>query len=178
MEKLEFAKWAIAYKTYYQRDDTLSTDAARDLWYEALKDIDYKILTLALNKWVLTNKWPPTIAEMRQQAAEICAGETPDWGEGWQQVQKAIRYYGQYREQEALATMDEITQQVVKRLGFRELCLSENTTADRANFRDIFAEVAARKQKNDLLSIELKKDIEKQRQLLQAKDVVLIGGKQ
>lgn len=34
--------------------------------------------------------------------------------------------------------MDAITRQCVKRLGFQNLCTSENITADRANFRMIY----------------------------------------
>lgn len=34
--------------------------------------------------------------------------------------------------------MDAITRKCVKRLGFQNLCVSENITADRANFRMIY----------------------------------------
>ena len=47
----------------------------------------------------------------------------------------AIRFCGMYREEDALGRLDEITRKCVQRLGFKNLCTSENVTADRANFR-------------------------------------------
>ena len=41
--------------------------------------------------------------------------------------------------------MDEITRATVERLGYQNLCLSENQTADRARFKDIYEQIAERK---------------------------------
>jgi hypothetical protein len=80
----------------------------------------------------------------------------PDWGNGWEQVENAIRYYGTYRASEALESFDEVTREVVKRLGFNNLCLSENVQADRANFRMIYEQLAQRKATNDQIPENLK----------------------
>ena len=54
-----------------------------------------------------------------------------------------------YQENLALERMSEQTREVVKRMGFKNLCTSENITADRANFRMIYEQISHRK-KTDL----------------------------
>lgn len=118
------------------------------LWYNQLRDIPYKVAETVLNKWVAIEKWSPSISDIRQLASELLNGEPTDWGDGWEQVEKAIRRYGIYREAEALESLDDLTRQTVKRLGFKNICLSENQQADRANFRMIYEQLAERKIKD------------------------------
>ena len=138
MDKKEFAAFAMALKTYYPKEELLPNEQAVDLWFLQLQDLDFKLAETALCKWVAVNKWSPSIADIRAEAAAIRFGDLPDWGEGWEQVIKAIAKYGMYRPQEALESMDKITKLCVERLGFINLCLSENIAADRANFRNIY----------------------------------------
>lgn len=147
MIKKEFATFAMALKTYYPKEGLLPNEQAMELWYKQLQDIDYKVAEAALNKWVATNKWSPTIADIREQAAAISAGDIPDWGDGWEQVLRAIRHYGSYEPQKALDSMDELTRKCVERLGFRNICMSENISADRANFRMMYETLAERQKK-------------------------------
>lgn len=160
MDKKEFAKVAMALKTYYPRADILPNEEALNLWYAQLSDIDYRICEIALNKWVALEIWPPTIADLRRMAAEVRNGDLPDWGEGWQQVTKAIRQYGSYNPQAALESMDDLTRRCVERLGFVNLCMSTNEAADRANFRMIYEQLAERQNKENLLPGSLKNLIE------------------
>ena len=68
-----------------------------------------------------------------------------DWSEGWEQVSKAIGHCGMYQEKAAMESFDEITREVVKRLGFQNICLSENIVADRARFAEIYQAIQRRK---------------------------------
>lgn len=160
MDQKEFALFVMALKTYYPRENLLPNTQAMELWYKQLKDIPYKVAELALNKWVATNKWAPSIADIREMAAGITNGEPEDWGNGWDQVLRAIRCFGFYREPEALASMDELTRKCVRRLGFRNICMSENIVADRANFRMIYETEAKRQKQDNQLSAGLKMAIE------------------
>ena len=145
MDKKEFAIFASALRTYYPKEGLLPNNEAMELWYRQLKDIPFNLAETALNKWVATNKWSPTIADIREQSAEITSGGVADWGQGWEQVLKAIRQYGMYDVAGAMASMDDLTRQTVERLGFRDICMSENVAVDRANFRMIYEELARRK---------------------------------
>lgn len=144
MNKQEFGLFAAALKTYYPREALLPNNQAMELWYKQLSDIPYHIAEMSLNKWVATNKWSPSIADIREMAVTIKSGEKPQWSDGWEEVLKAIRCFGSYRETEALESMSELTRLSVRRLGFKNLCMSENIMADRANFRMIYEQMADR----------------------------------
>ena len=96
MTKQEFAQFVMALKTYYPRETLLPNNQAVELWFRQLSDIPYNVAEIALNQWVATNKWSPSIADIREAANGIQNDEKFDWGEGWEQVQHAIRYYGYY----------------------------------------------------------------------------------
>lgn len=149
MDKKEFSMFAMAIRTYYPKENILPNQQAMELWYRELQDIPYPVAEAGLRKWVSINKWSPSIAEIREMASNVKSGSIPDWGDGWEQVLMAIRRYGSYRETEAMASLDELTRQCVKRLGFRNICLSENINQDRANFRMIYEQLANR-QKMDM----------------------------
>lgn len=176
MNKKEFAAFAAALKTYFPKEkDLLPNQQAMELWYRQLQDIPYQIAEIALEKWVATNKWSPTIAEIREMAASIKCGDKPLWSDGWEEVLRAIKSFGSYRETEALQSMTEITRTAVKRLGFRNLCMSENSTADRANFRMIFEQIADRQHKTQQLPVQLTNLIEAVRE---KENQMLLEGKE
>ena len=157
MTKKEFSFLALALISYYPKEKNfLPTDEAIELWYIQLRDLDFKVAEAAINKWAATNKWSPTIADIRETAASITLGELPEWGEAWQEVTTAIRRYGSYRAGEALESLSPLTRKAVERLGYMQLCASENIAADRANFRMIYETLAEREKKQAQLPEGLK----------------------
>ena len=161
MNKQEFKSLARAIKTYYPRDSVLPNKEALQLWYEELKDLSYEAAAASLRVHVSTEKWPPTIAEIRANATTIVSADNNDqWSQAWECAKKAIKRYGYYQETEGLESVDPLTRTVIKRLGWKELCVSENEMADRANFRDIYKEVLSKKMKYTVLPGNLKTAIE------------------
>lgn len=138
--KQDFMKIVKAIQTYYPRADAFPKTDAIALWYEELNDLTYEQMTTALRRHVATSKWSPTIAELREQCVEI---EIPvdDWGVAWEELQRAIRNWGWSREEEAYASMSDLTRQTVRRLGYQYLCESQDQMADRANFRNIYEQL-------------------------------------
>lgn len=162
MTRKEFGLFVAALKTYYPRETTLlPNQQAMKLWYRQLQDIPYEVAEAALNKWVATNKWSPSIADIREMAASVTHGDAPDWGDAWETVLQAIRKYGSYNEKAALESMDELTRTVVKRLGFRDICMSENIVADRANFRMIYEQLTERKKKENQIPLPVHEVIQR-----------------
>lgn len=156
MNKSEFAKIAMALKTYYPKEEKLlPNQQAMELWFEQLKDIPYDVAKAVVGKWVATNRWSPSIAEIREIASDIVNGNTPDWSEGWEKVVSSFGSYGMYRQDEAMRSFDEITRQAVQRLGYQNLCVSENIEVDRANFRMIYQDIAGRMKKEAQMPAEL-----------------------
>ena len=164
MDKKEFALFAAALKTYYPRETLLPNNQAMELWFRQLQDIPYQVAEAALNKWVSTEKWSPSIADIRELSASIQHGELPDWGDSWERVCKAIRRYGSYNEKDAMESLDELTRDCVKRLGYLNLCMSENPMADRANYRMIYEQLAQRKKSETQLPGSLQKLIRSMRE--------------
>ena len=117
----EFSLWASAMRTYYPQGQVLPNAQAMELWYRQLQDLPYKVACAILEKWVATEKWPPSIADIRGLAATVNMGEVPTWAEAWQKANDAIRRYGSYSEKEALESLDPLTRKTVECLGnFRQ----------------------------------------------------------
>lgn len=146
MTEKEFGKFSAALKSFYPREKILPTKQATELWFRQLEDIPYDLACISLNKWVATNKWSPSIAEIRESVNDLTQKALSDWSDGWQQVQAAISCYGMYRPDEAMESItDEITKETVKRMGFINICQSDNPAAERANFRMIYEQLAERR---------------------------------
>lgn len=174
MTEQEFAKFAMGLKTYYPRENLLPNRPAVELWYRQLQDLPYDVAEAALNKWVSTNKWSPSIAEIRQMCCEVRQGEISAWSEAWETVLHAIRIYGSYRPQDAMFTFDDLTARTVKQIGgFVSICRSENIDIDRANFRMVYEELAKRKQKDALMPARLRSAIQR----IQSRGQMMLEGR-
>ena len=148
MDKVEFAKFAATLKTIFSRERILETPEAMDLWLEMLQDIPYPLAMTALKKWVATQKWSPSIAEIRETALEITNEKQPDWSDSWAVVHKAIGRYGYTHPQEALESMDPVTREVVDRLGWESICQSEDEEVLRGQFRRVHESVVSRRKED------------------------------
>lgn len=128
MTAKEFGFLADAIKTYFPRDNVLPTENAMRLWYEELKDIPYQLAHLALQKYVCTNKFAPTIADIREQVAELNnqneeeLNETAAWSIAW----KAICNSGYHAEEEFAKLPPVIQRTVHSPAQLREWALLKN----------------------------------------------------
>ena len=173
MTKKEFATFAMALKTYYPRENLLPNEQAMELWFNQLQDIPYKVAETGLNKWVSLNKWSPSIAEIREMASSVSHGDLPDWGDAWEEVLRAIRKFGHPRPIEAMQSLSPLARKATERIGFLNLCRSENISADRANFRMIYEQLADREKKEAQMALPLKTLIAKMQdetKLLESKE--------
>lgn len=156
MNKQEFAVWAMALKTYFPRDNLLPSKEAMELWYQELRDIPQNIATAMLRKWVDTEKWPPSIAEVRKMCAEIQNGKLPDWSDAWAEVTKAVARHGYIDEKSALDSMSPLTVAAVEKIGWRAICFSDNADVLRAQFRQVYQICASRAIEDRQLTPQLK----------------------
>lgn len=137
MEAKEFAVFADRLKTAFPKDNLLSTKDQMDWWFDLLGDIPFQTAILALKKYALSNKFPPSVSEIRTIAADLTGERLPDADEAWGQVNNAIRRFGYMREREALDSMSEPVRKAVERIGFQNICQSpyEQLNTLRAQFR-------------------------------------------
>ena len=109
MTKQEFATLVVAMQAMYGKV-FIGTEQALDVWYALLHDLDYQILSKVLQQYMLTNKFKPTVAELREIYTELVSPTISDWSKGWEQVSKAIGHCGMYQEKAAMESFDEIYQ--------------------------------------------------------------------
>ena len=161
MDKKEFGLFASALRTYYPREALLPNQQAMELWYRELQDIPFPIAEASLRQWVATNKWSPSIADIREQAATVQHGSIKDWGEAWEETLTAVRKYGLYNQGKALDSLDPMTRTAAERTGFRNICLSENIATERANFRMIYESLSIQEKTRQQVALPLQ-DVIKQ----------------
>lgn len=177
MNKGEFKNIALAIKTSYPNAKVLQDNESMNIWYMMLEDIPYNIIQAAILEHISTNKFPPSIAEIREKCAGLTSIPVVDWGEAWESVMLAIRRCGYMQETEALESLDEITRKCVKRIGYQNICMSENITADRANFRMIYESEAERKKTDNQLPMSLRQQKQQMIEEIVSKTIVKIEKK-
>lgn len=160
MDKEEFKKIAIAINTAYPKSNVLHSTAALDIWFMMLSDLPYEVVQAATLEYISTGKFPPTIAEIRDKCSGYIQVPIRDWSEAWENILKAIRKFGYMQEINALESLDDITRTCVKRLGYQNICMSGNITADRANFREIYEGEAKRRKEQSKIPLLLQKQKE------------------
>lgn len=107
----EFTQLAAAIKTYFPRDNMLPTKQAMELWYDMLKDMDYKDAYIGLKNHVATSRFAPTIADIRN-GATISQPEQLNEMEAWALVAKALRN-GSYHALEEYEKLPPVVQKAV-----------------------------------------------------------------
>lgn len=137
------------------------SEAMVDLWFELLGDLDFNLAKIALKKLLLESPYPPAIADIRKQATEIL---TPAEGRiepaaAWGEVIRAVHNYGYYRPIEAMASLSPIAAQVVKYMGWQEICMSEEPSVIRGQFLKMYQQVQEREKKDAILPEKLKSEI-------------------
>lgn len=155
----DFVYITAALQTAFPWAKLFPNEQAMEIWFQRLKDIPGGIVRAVVDRWLETQRNPPTIADIRANADLVANGEAPTWADGWEQVRKAIGRYGYYQQEKALASMDELTRQTVLRLGWQQICESENADVLRANFRMTYEALERRQRENRLLSGNVKADI-------------------
>ena len=122
-----------------------------ELWLMTLSDMPYEVAKAATALHMSRSVYPPTIAAIREAAAEIAKPRVMDFSEAWEHVCKAIREFGFYRQEEAMASMPPDVAAMVRRFTWREICLSENSEVLRAQFRMAWDTQAKRQTERNIL---------------------------
>ena len=73
MEREEFKILVKAMKAVYAQPTFIPDKDAFDVWYGLLQDLPYEQANLAIQKYMTSERFPPTIADIRTKATEIIA---------------------------------------------------------------------------------------------------------
>lgn len=126
-------------------------DARMRLYVEMLSDIPPQILEAAVKKLIMTNKFLPSIAEIRETAygikGTISGTAAPDESEAWGEVIKAVRSVGYYGKPKFSHEAITVT---VNNIGWQDICMTTNEGMNtlRAQFRRAY-QLAAQRQKDN-----------------------------
>lgn len=128
------------------------TSASTSQVYETmLADLDVGTARAAVVKLVATSKWMPTVAEVREAAAEVVSGPVRSGADAWLDVMGAIRRVGSY---EAPRFDDALTASIVSRWGWRTIC--ETAAApDRARFIETYDGLARQARSREVAGLAL-----------------------
>lgn len=127
-------------------------ELAINAWYELVKDLPKQLVVEAIKSYAASNRFAPSIAELRAEVLKAASPELmigPD--EAWGMVRMAIRRYGYNRPQEALASLPGPVALCAERVGWREMCLSEEPDVVRGQFRRAFETQMGREKQNALV---------------------------
>lgn len=122
----------------------------REAYRTALHDLTYEQADRALRAVIETSPKPPSPSEIRRAWMELQRGNRKTGLEAWGTVVKAMSREGAYRKPGVEFVFgDKTTARVVDAMGWEELCLSENTVADRARFIEAYEAMALNQDRED-----------------------------
>lgn len=174
MTRDEFKVLVKGMKAIYSQATFIPDADAFNMWYALMGDLSYELCNVAIQKYMLTNKFPPTVAEIRELCAGVVNGDPLTWGESWERALNAVRRYGSYNKTDALNSLDPLTRKCVDSIGYMTLCTSENIMVERAHFQKIFDVYAKREQTEKQMPLALQSAI-KQIQLKSMDEPLKLG---
>lgn len=128
-----------SYPNHYKTFDKDMMKLTLEMWWRAFADYDFEVVFRATQKYILQQKFPPTISELREEVIRIMNPDALKTGEqAWEEVISAVKKYGFYQQDKAFATMDERTKRATKAIGWQNICSSENIGIERANFYKMY----------------------------------------
>lgn len=142
---------ASAYPSWKPTQETVA------VYVELLQDLELKEAQNAVKSLLMTSEFPPPVATIRKKVLEQRDGAPLLKAEAWDLVMTMIRRYGT---NERPNIEDSVTAQIVKAIGWRELCTSTNTDTIRAQFFRLYDEVAQKTLEEKLSSFGFQNQLE------------------
>lgn len=173
MTREEFKILVKGLKAVYAQPTFIPDADAFNMWFALIGDLPYEVCNVSIQKYMLTNKFPPTVAEIREMAANVVGGDPLTWGESWERALNAVRRFGSYNKVDALNSLDPLTRKCVESIGYMELCMSENIMVERAHFQKVFEVYQKREQTDKQMPVALQQAISKLQ--LKGMDVLQLG---
>lgn len=122
-----------AMKAVYAQPTFIPDEDAFKVWYSLLRDIDYQVLQSAIQKYMMSKTFPPTIADIRAEAASFrvkAYGEPMGELEAWALVRKAVGNSGYHNEEEFLKLPPLVQKAVGNPANLKEWALTDTDTVD------------------------------------------------
>lgn len=132
-----------------------------EVYYQDLKDIPSEELFMAAQncRSEAGRKFAPSVGELRGAVMELrrASMNIPSAYDAWQEVLRGMLERIGY---DAPEWSNPLVAKAVKSLGWRNLCMSENQTADRARFIQAYEQLMERAEKEQMLIPEVREYLE------------------
>ncbi len=116
-----------------------------------LADLDWAAANAAVERLLATSRFMPTVAEIRETTMALTVGEQKPGGEAWGEVIRMIGAKGYMRlPGRDFEFSDPTIARCVSLMGWERLCSSENETADRARFTELYDRLAVQDRRKEL----------------------------
>lgn len=113
-------------KAIYADPKFIPDKDAFDIWYALMKDLEYDYLNMAIQKHMISSKFPPTPADIREQYQSLIEPDELNELEAWNLVSKAIRNSSYNYEEEFLKLPDVVKKAVGDASQLRIWAMDEN----------------------------------------------------
>lgn len=112
----------LAYPNYDKFKDDKQVKATVDLWATMFSEDDAGIVGLAVRKHIATNKWPPSVAELREIMVEMTAPDLIPPDKAWLAVSDFISANGEYGgDSAAIKALPPLIARVICSVGYHNL---------------------------------------------------------
>lgn len=172
MTRDEFKVLVKAMKAVYTHPTFIPDQHAFNIWYEMLKDIDYKTASFAVKKYMQSEEREPSVANIRSQAASLrpCEDELNEL-EAWEMVKKAMGNSTYHAEEEFKKLPEIIQKAIVNPRQLREWATMENIDGRawnvmQSNFMRTYRAEVERQKSNKKLSPDLLNIIQQNKMLM------------
>lgn len=136
-----------AYPNWIGRLPSDQQQTTMALYRRMILDLSYASANAAIERMIATSRFPPAIAEIREAVQTLELGPARTGAEAWGDV---MRGFQRFAIDSSPRFDDPAVDRLVRSFGWRELSLSENTTADRARFIDAYERIAATERRAQL----------------------------
>ena len=128
-------------------------NATQKQYRRFLVDLPFEAAYTAVHELIGTAKTMPTIADIRAATARVQLGNVRAGGEAWGSVMRAMAAEGSRRKPgRDFRFKDPIVARCVDALGWVALCTTENQTADRARFIELYDRLAREQRSEEVIA--------------------------
>ena len=163
MTREEFSIIVKGLKAVYTQQTFIPDKDAFNVWYELLKDIDYANCNMAVQRYIISERFPPTIADIRDYVFKNDKSNNGlNESYAWSLVRKAISD-SSYHSEERFNELPETIQKAVGSANQLRIWATDSDFNDgvvQSNFLRSYRQVIETNQKMEILPQNLRNMIE------------------
>lgn len=125
----------------------------RGAYARMLADLEYAPACAAVERVAATHRFPtvlPAVAEIREAYADLTRGTERAGGDAWGDIVKLYSRFSAHRFPTENDVADPVAWKCLQAMGWKNLCSSENQTADRSQFIALYDKLAKSTRRDEI----------------------------